>query len=84
LIERVCVMASSTENEGPSYSPRISKTAIDDEEEEEEELLPPPDQVSMQKFRLYKTQSVGALFFSLNCLIWFPFLDFGSVASRLH
>eukprot|EP00258_Populus_trichocarpa_P043639 XP_024459658.1 phosphoinositide phosphatase SAC3 isoform X2 [Populus trichocarpa] len=50
-------MASSTENEGPSYSPRISKTAIDDEEEEEEELLPPPDQVSMQKFRLYKTQS---------------------------
>uniref|UniRef100_A0A6M2F457 SAC domain-containing protein n=1 Tax=Populus davidiana TaxID=266767 RepID=A0A6M2F457_9ROSI len=51
-------MASSTENEGPSYSPRISKTAIDDEEAaEEEELLPPPDQVSMQKFRLYKTQS---------------------------
>ncbi|KAH8505530.1 hypothetical protein H0E87_012672 [Populus deltoides] len=50
-------MASSTENEGPSYSPRISKTAIDEEEEEEEELLPPPDQVSMQKFRLYKTQS---------------------------
>jgi hypothetical protein len=77
-------MASSTENEGPSYSPRISKTAIDEEEEEEEELLPPPDQVSMQKFRLYKTQSVVAFFFSLSCLIWFPFLDFGSVASRLH
>uniref|UniRef100_A0A6N2LM95 SAC domain-containing protein n=1 Tax=Salix viminalis TaxID=40686 RepID=A0A6N2LM95_SALVM len=45
-------MASSTENEGLSYSPRI-RTAND----EEDLLLPPPDQVSMQKFRLYKTQS---------------------------
>ncbi|CAK7352300.1 unnamed protein product [Dovyalis caffra] len=40
------------ENEGPSYFPRKSETRID-----EEELLPRPDQVSMQKFRLYKTQS---------------------------
>ncbi|KAJ6699066.1 PHOSPHOINOSITIDE PHOSPHATASE SAC3-RELATED [Salix purpurea] len=45
-------MASSTENEGLSYSPRIRT-----ENDEEDLLLPPPDQVSMQKFRLYKTQS---------------------------
>ncbi|KAJ6731297.1 hypothetical protein OIU79_002601 [Salix purpurea] len=50
------MMASSTTgNEGPSHSPRISSNSRIDEQEE---LLPWPDQVSMQKFRLYKTQSV--------------------------
>ncbi|KAJ6731296.1 POLYPHOSPHOINOSITIDE PHOSPHATASE [Salix purpurea] len=49
------MMASSTTgNEGPSHSPRISSNSRIDEQEE---LLPWPDQVSMQKFRLYKTQS---------------------------
>ncbi|KAL9376592.1 hypothetical protein Peur_030712 [Populus x canadensis] len=47
-------MASSTGNEGTSCSPTISSNSRTDEQEE---LLPWPDQVSMQKFKLYKTQS---------------------------
>jgi hypothetical protein len=67
-------MASSTGNEGTSYSPTISSNSRTDEQEE---LLPWPDQVSMQKFKLYKTQSV--LF--LLCIF---FCDLFNLHSQIH
>lgn len=81
-------MASSTGNEGTSYSPTISSNS---RTEEQEELLPWPDQVSMQKFKLYKTQSVLFLlciFFAISLIYIHKFIAelgcFGSLISRLH
>lgn len=68
-------MASSTGNEGTSYSPTISSNSRTDEQEE---LLPWPDQVSMQKFKLYKTQSV------LFLLCIFFFCDLFNLHSQIH